>query len=297
MIHVTKASGQQMVFLPDKLKHSLESAGASPVVSGEILASILRDSYEGIPTGKIYRHAFRLLKQYSGSQAAKYKLKLAIMELGPTGYPFEQFIAEILKAKGYQVRTGQILEGKCVTHEVDVVAEKAGEQIIGECKFHNKPGLKCDVKIPLYVDSRFRDIRTHLGEQKIRSGKSLQGWVITNTHFSADAIQYGLCSGLQLLGWDYPSSGENLKNIIDRLGLHPLTCLTSLRNAEKQYLLDHRIVLANQLPGYAGLAKIPGMTPPRTAQILAEVKALCSPSANFDDSLVTMSGKRARKGN
>lgn len=296
-MHVTKASGEQMVFLPDKLKHSLESAGASPVVSSEILAAILRDSYEGIPTGKIYRHAFRLLKQYPGSQAAKYKLKQAIMELGPTGFPFEQFIAEILRAKGYQVRTGQVLEGKCVTHEVDVVAEKAGEQLFGECKFHNKPGLKCDVKIPLYVDARFRDIRTHLGEQKIRSGKKLQGWVITNTHFSADAIQYGICAGLHLLGWDYPSGGENLKSSIDRLGLHPLTCLTSLRNAEKQYLLDHRIVLANQLPGYAGLASIPGMTPTRADQLLAEVKALCTPSGNFADSQGTMPGKSPRKGN
>ena len=41
--------------------------------------------------------AFNLLKANSKFVAAKYQLKRAIMELGPSGYPFESFISEVLK--------------------------------------------------------------------------------------------------------------------------------------------------------------------------------------------------------
>ena len=40
-------------------------------------------------------------------------LKQAIMDLGPTGYPFEDYVSEILKAKGYDIiETSNEWEGK-----------------------------------------------------------------------------------------------------------------------------------------------------------------------------------------
>ena len=46
------------------------------------------------------------------------------MKLGPTGYPFEDFIAKLLQADGYETKVRQILKGECITHEIDVIAEK-----------------------------------------------------------------------------------------------------------------------------------------------------------------------------
>jgi len=275
-LHVTKASGKQMIFLPGKLKHSLKRSGADEATSKQIVDDILFDAYDGISTQEIYKKAFRLLKQNARQQAARYKLKHAIMELGPTGYPFEIFIGKILEQLQYKVRTGQIIKGECVKHEVDVIAAKENRLVFAECKFHNRPGIKCDVKIPLYVHSRFRDIENYYLNQPDSNGKIHEGWVVTNTHFTEDAIQYGECAGLQLLGWDYPQ-GNGLKDMIDGMGLHPVTCLTTLKNKEKQLLLDKKIVLSNQLLKESHLLKTLRIDDSRSKQIMAEIEGLCTP--------------------
>lgn len=273
--NVIKASGEQMIFLPEKLKHSLHRSGADDATSNQIVATIISDASDGISTREIYKKAFRLLKQNSNQHAARYKLKHAIMELGPTGYPFEIFIGEIFKQLKYKVKTGQLIKGECVQHEVDVVAELGNILLFAECKFHNKSGIKCDVKIPLYVHSRFRDIENKFSKQPATNRKLHEGWLVTNTQFSSDAIKYGECAGLHLLGWDYPYN-NGLKDMIDRMGLYPVTCLTTLLQAEKQYLLDKYIVLCSQLLQQNILFKIPGLTTGRKERVLKEVEGLCN---------------------
>lgn len=273
-LHVTKASGKRMIFLPGKLKHSLKRSGADEATGKQIVDDILMDAYDGISTQEIYKRAFRLLKHNSRQQAARYKLKHAIMELGPTGFPFEIFIGKIFEQLQYKVKTGQIFKGECVKHEVDVIAAKDNRLVFAECKFHNRPGIKCDVKIPLYVHSRFRDIENYYQKQPDTNDKIHEGWVVTNTHFTEDAIQYGGCAGLELLGWDYPQ-GNGLKDMIDRMSLHPITCLTTLRNTEKQFLLDKKIVLSNQLLQDSHLLKNLRIDDSRMKQILMEIEGLC----------------------
>ena len=162
---VTKASGIQSVYDPDKLKKSLHKSGADEETVNFILKSLKPQLFDGIPTKKIYRMAYAMLKKTSKETASKYKLKNAIFELGPSGYPFEIFIAEILKQKGYKVKIGQTLKGKCVKHEVDVVADKGDRHFIIECKYHHSAGIICDVKIPLYIKARFDDIEQKLDRQ------------------------------------------------------------------------------------------------------------------------------------
>lgn len=273
--HVTKASGEQMEFIPGKLSHSLARAGADETLRNQIVDTILTDAYEGISTQEIYKKAFRLLRQSSTHQAARYKLKQAIMELGPTGYPFEVFVGYIFKDLQYKFTTGQIVQGVCVAHEVDVVAESVNTLVFAECKFHTRPGIKCDVKIPLYVHSRFRDIENNFINQPRTNEKKHEGWLVTNTHFSTDAIQYGECAQLHLLGWDYPKN-NGLKDMIDRMGLYPVTCLTKLRHSDKQFLLEKNVVLCNQLLLDPQLLKLPGMTSARKEQVIKEVEGLCN---------------------
>ncbi len=104
--------------------------------------------------------------------------------------------------------------------------------------------------------------------------KVFQGWVVTNTRFSVDAIQYGTCAGLHLIGWDYPVK-ESLKDQIDELGLYPITCLTSLTKTEKQFFLDKKIVLCHELYDNTKLLEQAGIKPSRIDIILKEVFELC----------------------
>lgn len=245
-IFITKASGERHIFSEDKLRVSLLRSGAPMSVVNIIIEAVISKLYDGITTAEIYRIAFSMLKKRSKGPAAKYKLKNALMELGPTGFPFEQFIARVFQAMGFETETGKMMDGNCVRHEVDVVAYKGMEQHLIECKFHQQKGIFCDVKIPLYTHSRFTDIGERLTKIEKDQTLSLTGWVATNTHFTKDAISYGVCVGLKLLGWDFPAK-YGLRDLIDQYGLHPLTCLTTLSRQEKQQLLAKQIVLCSEL--------------------------------------------------
>lgn len=157
-ITIIKANGEKVPFEIDKLKNSLKSSGASEEITQNIALKISKTLYEGMHTKEIYKKAFSMLRKTPSPTAAKYKLKKAIMQLGPTGFPFERYIAEILKYEGFNVKVGQIVKGHCVQHEVDVIAEKDNQHFMIECKFHSDSSRNCNVKIPLYIQSRFLDI-------------------------------------------------------------------------------------------------------------------------------------------
>lgn len=273
-IIVTKASGQQAPFSPEKLINSLARAGATEAAIAHVLQQMENELYEGISTRKIYQKAFAMLKKLPGSVAAKYKLKKALMELGPSGYPFERYIAHIFQVQGYETSVGVFTAGHCVTHEVDVIAEKSQELMMIECKYHGRTGLKCDVKIPLYIYARFKDIEKAWLKQAEKKDKKHLGWVVTNTRFTSEAIQYGNCAGLKLLGWDYPNSGS-LRERIDLSGLHPITCLTKLKNAEKRWLLDQKVVLCRELLEKKDLLPSAGISPNRINAVIKEAENLC----------------------
>jgi len=273
-ILITKASGEKVLFDEDKLRHSLSKAGAEDFQINEIISELVKELYDGISTKRIYHLAFDRLKNRSKHLAARYHLKQAIMELGPSGYPFEKFVGEILKYQGYSVEVGVIVKGKCVNHEVDVIALADHHHFMIECKYHNQRGIVCDVKIPLYINSRFKDVEAEWVKLPGHDKRSHQGWVVTNTKFSTDAIQYGNCAGLKLLGWDYPIKGS-LKDLIDDLGLYPITCLTTLSKAEKQKLLDNKIVLCLELCENPKLLYDLGMNDLKVKRIIEEGKMLC----------------------
>lgn len=273
-ILITKASGEKVVFLEEKLRNSLKRAGADDEITSVITSKISDALSEGITTREIYQRAYALLKKVSTSLAAKYGLKKAIQELGPSGYPFENYVAEILKAQGFRVKTGRIVQGRCVQHEVDVIAEKDDKHFMIECKFHTDNGKRCSVKNPLYIHSRFLDVEKAWKKQTGHEGKFHQGWLVTNTKFSTDAIQYGLCAGLYLMSWDFPE-GESLRDRIDLCGLHPVTCLTSLTKEEKQQLLDRNVVLCKDIGARPELLSQIGIASGRMKKVIKESMDLC----------------------
>lgn len=273
-IIITKSNGDEAVFSEDRFKASLHNAGASNEQIAMVLGALRKKLYPGMSTRQIYKLAFSLLRSSSRPVAARYNLKQAIMELGPSGFPFELFVSAILAHEGYRVKTGVFENGKCVRHEVDVRAEKDHTVCFVECKYHNHTGIDCDVKVPLYIHSRFNDIRSAYEANPGNNGKTYIGWVITNTHFTRDAITYGNCAGLRLLSWDYPIT-NGLKDIIDRTGLYPVTCLTSITKSEKRLLLESGIVLCREILERPRLLKNLRLSPPRERALRDELEKLC----------------------
>lgn len=274
-IDIIKASGEKVKFSLDKLRSSLFRTGAEEELVARILDKVRDELYQGISTKEIYNRAFALLKKQKSHLASKYKLKKAIYELGPTGFPFEQFISAVLKYSGYKTQTGKVVQGKCVSHEIDVIAKKKSETTIIECKFHSEQGLKCNVKIPLYINSRYQDVKAHWNGKRKNDDLISAGWVVTNTRFTADALQYGRCCGLYLLSWDFPKN-NGLKDRIDRLGLYPITVSTLLTNREKQFLLSRDVVLCRELIGDSFYLDHLGVSDTRKEKILNEITLLCN---------------------
>tara|TARA_A100000171_G_scaffold51234_1_gene64973 strand:- start:1664 stop:2506 length:843 start_codon:yes stop_codon:yes gene_type:complete len=273
-INIVKYSGDVVPFDVDKLINSLRRAQASKELIQEIVEQVENKIYEGITTKKIYQMAFKILKGKSRVSASKYKLKKALMELGPSGFPFEKLVGKLLAHEGFSTQVGVIVQGNCVQHEIDVIAQKDNQHYMIECKYHSDQGRTCNVKIPLYIQSRFLDVKAKWEHQKGHETKLHKGGVYTNTRFTTDAVQYGKCVGLLLTSWDYPM-GNGLKDRIDKLGLHPLTALTTLTKAEKTKLLDTGIVLCKELHKKPALLEQIGIDKKRHKKILEDSEALC----------------------
>ncbi|MDP2889962.1 MAG: restriction endonuclease [Bacteroidota bacterium] len=274
-ILVRKASGVEEPFEKYKLERSLRNAGADDGLVQEIAKNIGEWITSGLTTKKIYSRAFSLLRKKETGVAIRYKLKQAIMELGPSGYPFEDFIGHLFDKQGYEVKVGQILEGHCVTHEMDVIATENKNQHLVECKYGSDQGKQISVQVPLYVRSRVNDIIKKRQESPEYEGFSFSGWVVTNTRFSADALQYGKCSELHLLGWDYPY-GNGLKDLIERLKIYPITILSQLTKDEKQTLLNKGIVICLQLFNNQEILDSLELSKTKYIALEKEIKDICS---------------------
>ncbi len=272
-VQIRKYSGDTVEFDRDKLISSLTNAGSGIELANEITEEVEKRLFDGISTKTIYQMAFKRLKKSRRTSASKYKIKKAIMELGPSGFPFEQFVGHIFNNDGYSTEIGVVMEGNCVSHEVDVVARKDNLCHISECKYHNSQKKVSDVKVPLYIDSRFRDIMARIRAEK-GNGTKYKGWIFTNTRFTADAIKYANCAGIQLISWDYPA-GKSLKDRIRNSGLMPITALTTLTRREKSEILNRGIVLCGELFKQKNVLAEVGVARTRLSKVLEDLEELC----------------------
>lgn len=261
-------------FSQSKLRTSLHRSGADDETIQSVINDVESWVSDGMTTKKIYDRAFALLRKKQLGIAARYKLKNAMMELGPTGHPFEFFVGEVFRRLGFQVEVGQVLQGHCVTHEVDVIATSDHNQHFIECKYYQSTGKNGNVQVPMYIRSRVDDLIRFRKDLPQYAGYTFHGAVVTNTRFTTDAISFGECTGLQMLSWDYPA-GRGLKEIIDEKRIFPVTVLTKLTNAEKQDLMEQGIVICSQLlKNPTALTRI-GLDDRRMQKILEEVRSLC----------------------
>jgi len=275
-IQVRKASGELEEFDQSKLVQNLKLAKIPDDIAAAAANYVKNRLEDQISTGKIHDFVQEYLnKNNLIGYALHYDLKNALLRLGPTGYAFEKFVAKVLAAYGYLTQQGVIIQGKCVSHEIDVSAQKEGQHFLIECKFHNQAGVKTDVQVALYTYARFLDVRAALESLANHSQQYHQAWLVTNTKVTKDVLDYAKCMDMKVLAWGYPQMGS-LREIIISSGLHPVTVLVGLNPNQYQSLFDHDIVTCADLKRAIDTNELPVTYSPELKQnLLAQIGQIC----------------------
>ncbi|GIW62771.1 MAG: hypothetical protein KatS3mg090_0597 [Patescibacteria group bacterium] len=241
-IQVIKSDGSLQKFKRRKLIKSLINSGVKRKLANSI-AYDLEKRLQGsvIKSNELFSLAYDLVKERSFGLHLNYSLKSALFRLGPTGYPFEKFVASVLRSYGYVVTVDVVLSGSCVDHEIDVLAEKKDKVFFVESKFHNSASVKTNVKTTLYIYARYLDLIENKDNLDKWQGKNLQPWIFTNTKFTQDAIKYAFCKGFRLTSWNYPER-NSLAKIIEKKLLHPITIFSELDDATLKSAFEKGIV-------------------------------------------------------
>jgi hypothetical protein len=240
-ILVIKASGEKEAYRREKIISCLKRTSVPANFHQAAVDYVESRLYPNIKTSEIFSNLKKFLKKTHRGSASRYGLKQALFKLGPSGYPFEAFSGRLLEKLGYQVNLNQTIRGKCVEHEVDVVAQKDKKHFMIECKYHNNQGIKTDVKVALYVWARFEDL---VEKWKLHPGhlqEFHQPWLMTNTRCTKAAHQYGRCRRMMIISWDKPP-GEGLRELVNQTKLYPITLLSVLPQSIYKRLIEQDIV-------------------------------------------------------
>ncbi|MCD6371378.1 MAG: restriction endonuclease [Candidatus Aenigmarchaeota archaeon] len=242
-LFVTKADGSKQSFDKSKIIKTCLRLKASREIAKKIANKIEREAYDGISTRKIIKLVYKYLSEYKPELKHTIDLRESISTLRSKP-DFEIFVSQILKSLGYTTIMNQVVPGKCVEHEVDIIAIKGKEIIYVEVKHHVNPHTYTGLRIFLEVWSAFEDLKDgfKLGNHEFNFSKAL---VVSNTKISSHAERYARCKGIAYLGWKYPKN-QGLERLIERNKLYPLTFLKGLEEKELEKLGDIGIVTLKQ---------------------------------------------------
>jgi hypothetical protein len=262
---VIKSTGEEEKFIPKKIYKSVRDAGGSTKLAKEASDFIKKQYHKKITTKEILESLIKFLKKEPGV-SERYDLKRAIMSLGPSGFPFENFFSSVLQYYGFKTKTGSKVKGKSVYHEIDIIAEKNKKFMI-ECKYRNQKEGIVKLKPALYTYARFLDIKKHGFDQS---------WLVTNTRCSTDAKKYSNGVNQKITSWKYPEK-ESLQKLIEKPKLYPITILKNLKNETKEKLYESKILIAKDLLNYSlkELKQKTHLPEEEIKKILVEVKEVC----------------------
>lgn len=242
-MYVINSQGQKELFSRKKIYRSLVGAGASKILAREISEKIEKEAYEGIKTSEIAQKIKNYLQKESLKTAIRYNIKDGMLKLGPTGFYFEDYIKEIFSFLGYKTKKHLSLFGVSgVEYEIDLLAKKEEKFLLGECKYHQDPGLRVDLKVVLASYSRYLDLKNSSFFKK----KNLICLLITNTKFTSQVIKFSNFYNISLLGWKYPKN-KGLETLIEKNNLYPITLLPSFNSQLKEIFLAEKKILARDL--------------------------------------------------
>jgi len=254
---IIKSTGERVDFDPEKIRHTILRMGVEPSRAGRIVERVAKRVTRDMATRRLFSIVRRELRREGRYLAQRYNLRNALLKLGPAGFKFEKYVASILNAYQYSAHVPERdLIGQCVHHEVDVIAEKDGRRIMIEAKFRNQFGDRVKLKDVMATWSRYVDLRE--GSLANKSCPHFdEVWIVTNGAFSDRALQFGLCKGMDMVGW---STRENsLARLVDHASLYPITVLDGLRQWELDKFSEIGLMLCREV-ATKNIGKLSGRT-------------------------------------
>ena len=246
--YVINSRGEKELFSFKKAYDSARRVGASRSLAGEIAETVKKEVFPGIKTSAIHGKIRKLLSRNVFNSALRFSLKSGMRQLGPTGFPFEKYIGEVLRESGFRVKINQFLPGLCIrSYEIDFVAERNKTVYVGECKYRNVAGERVHSGDVLENYARFLDISKgpYFKSKKYQDFR-VKTMMVTNTKFTQRSVDYSRCVGIDLLGWRIPKN-RGLEYLIEKEKVYPITVLPSLRGHLKDVFVSERMMLAKDV--------------------------------------------------
>lgn len=241
---VTKADSSRQQFDRNKIVATCMRMGATKQDAEEIAGKIESRVYDGMPTAKVLQMIFQFIHKYKPQASRLYDLRrgLSLMNSKPE---FEKFVQILLANIGFEVVPNKILKGKCIEHEVDAIARKDGVTYFVEAKHHYNYHAFTGLDESRIARAVLEDVSEgfNLGLTDLKIDEAM---IVTNTKYSEQAMQYGICRNILQIGWSTPAD-LGLRDIILEKSLYPLSCIRGLKTDVRLQLVDSGIILINQL--------------------------------------------------
>lgn len=242
---IVKANGDRVPFRPEKITETLRRIGAKEPLINHVVEKTAAGVTDGMSTKEVYAIVRKELHKENRCIAHRYNLRAGLLRLGPAGFKFEKYVASILQAYEYATELpDQELPGLCVMHEVDVIAKTPSRTIMIEAKFRNRFDDTVNLKDTMATWARLIDLR-----EGSKAGKKCpffdEAWIVTNGRFSDRAHQFGVCKGIQMIGWS--QTEQSLARMVDHAALYPITVIDSLKQWELEKFSEKNILLCREL--------------------------------------------------
>ncbi len=241
MVNVIKMNGEVDKYDPEKVRRSCLRAGVSTETAEKIVDEVSKKIYDGMPTGKLFKMVHNLLENEEEHLAARYNLKESVSNMDSECFEFEYYITRLLSRCGYGATHSPEpkIQGRCIDHEIDVIAKKDRDLALVECKHHFRSHTYTGLDVPMRQWSRLDDVQNADKNGDAGSVSATSAWVITNTKYSEHAITYARCKGIKMTGWNFPH-GSGLNDLIEEHKAYPLSMISIPRWA-RQKLIDEKI--------------------------------------------------------
>jgi hypothetical protein len=256
---VKKADGSLQLFDREKVVRTCLRMGANRQVAYEVAEKVERRFYEGISTAKILQMIFQFMRRHKPIVGNLFDLRKGLSLMLPKP-EFEVFVQVLLAHNGFEVTPNQLLDGRCVEHEVDAIARKNGVTFFVEAKHHASYHTQTGLDESRIARAVLEDVIEGfaLGKCDLKIDRAM---IVTNTRYSDHALQYGKCRGILQIGWSSPTD-HGLRDMIEGNNLLPLSCLRGLNIDGRVRLANFGIVLFEQIikEDTAGLARKTGLS-------------------------------------
>ncbi len=265
MVMIVKYDGRLEEYDSNKIVRTLTRMGAPQHIAEEIAEDLEEQIEEGMTTKTIYDMAITELESHKEIVEFRRNMKDGLARIG-SGYRFEEYVRLLLQERGYQVSGNVVIQGACVSHEIDGIAEKDGKMVYVEVKHHSVLERYTPFEVTLAAKAKWDDLQRGC-EQGLNDCAFDRVLIVTNTRLTIHAQRYAECIGIEHWGWNMPR-GEGIDQFIESKKLYPVTILRSVTDEERDALYAQGILTLKQLVNVAPTAA--GLSEKRFQELIAE---------------------------